>query len=84
MVELDCVEEGIHAKREGIMIIHSQLDPANCNSLAKDDLSAGGIRYILRGSDFIRLRHSHFLRRCDSPGGTTPRFLVVQNRYRWI
>ncbi len=32
------VEEGISAKKEGITILHSQLDPANCDSLAKDNL----------------------------------------------
>lgn len=41
-----CVEKDMHAKKEDITIIHSQLDPANCNSLSKDDLSARGVIYI--------------------------------------
>lgn len=46
-------EEGIGAKKEDIMILHSQLDPANCYRLTKDDLSAPGLIYILHASHFI-------------------------------
>lgn len=46
-------EEGIRAKKEDIMILHSPLDPANCYRLTKDDLSARGVIYILHASHFV-------------------------------
>lgn len=60
-----CVEESINAKKWEIMIIHSRTDPANCNGLSKDDLSARGVIYILQESPFIRHHHLNFPRHCD-------------------
>lgn len=52
-VGLVCVDEGVCAKNEDIMILHSQLDPADCDGLAKDDLLAAGVIYILQRPRFI-------------------------------
>lgn len=48
-----CEMKKVSLPRRNIMMLHSQRDPANCYCLTKDDLSAGGVIYILHLSHFI-------------------------------